>query len=191
MRKEQFLPVILLLLLAVSLTRCRRGWFVRKGPSPIKDVEGNTYYTQIGMWIEDGENETTNYSRGWFLPVNSRVKILTTTSSTINVWAEEKKRTFRIVNVRDHTRRGIEGIFDRYFGEEKVDLSTFDAPTRKHITNGTVKEGMSKEAVIRARGYPPSHETASLDLNSWIYWSARLDRVRVTFEDGNVSRVQD
>ena len=42
-----------------------------------------------------------------------------------------------------------------------------------HIEKGTVGGGMTKEAVLMAYGYPPSHRTPSLSMDTWTYWTGR------------------
>jgi len=42
------------------------------------------------------------------------------------------------------------------------------------IEKGDVVLGMSKDAVITSRGFPPAHKTASLKLDSWIFCLTEL-----------------
>jgi len=55
------------------------------------------------------------------------------------------------------------GLYSKFNGEEK-----------ENIKKGTIAEGMSKEAVLMAYGYPPSHRTAALASDEWAYWIADL-----------------
>ncbi len=52
---------------------------------------------------------------------------------------------------------------------------------------GTVNIGMSKDAVIKALGYPPEHKTPNLEGNEWRYWKNRYGTMLVSFTDGKVS----
>ena len=45
-------------------------------PSTIKPVIGGTYFTRYNFWYESREHVTTNYSRGVFVPINTRVKLI-------------------------------------------------------------------------------------------------------------------
>jgi hypothetical protein len=38
-----------------------------------------------------------------------------------------------------------------------------------------------------ARGYPPAHETPSLDGDRWIYWSSRFANHPITFVNGRLA----
>jgi hypothetical protein len=47
---------------------------------------------------------------------------------------------------------------------------------------------MTKPQVIMSLGYPPTHRTASIDMNTWTYWTNRWITYQVQFgEDGKVS----
>jgi hypothetical protein len=49
---------------------------------------------------------------------------------------------------------------------------------------------MSKDAVVMAYGYPPSHKIPTLDSNMWTYWRDRFRRVFVYFENGKVVNIK-
>ena len=55
------------------------------------------------------------------------------------------------------------------------------------IRSGQPLRGMTKEQVLMARGYPPGHETPSLDGDRWTYWSSRLVKHTLVFTDGRLS----
>jgi len=49
---------------------------------------------------------------------------------------------------------------------------------------------MSREAVIISYGYPPAHQTPSLESNKWKYWKSRGTNFFVYFDkDGKVSKI--
>ncbi len=186
MDRKVFRSALLLVLFVLfSFTACR-------GPSPIKDVEGSKVYTQIGMWVDGNALETTNYSRGWFLPVNTRVKIENTTARTIRVHVPSRGQSFVIKNRQNYTGKNIEGIYNQYFGDEKVSLKKFDKDVRENIKSGNLEKGMSKKATILARGYPPVHRTSSLESNVWTYWKGRFTgRIKVHFKKEKISRIEE
>ncbi len=63
-----------------------------------------------------------------------------------------------------------------------VSLAQFSGVDRKGIDAGDVYIGMTKEGVLTALGYPPSHRTPSLDSNTWIYWRNRFMTMSVEFD---------
>lgn len=184
-RSVRFLSVAVL---AILLAACAG---TKSGKSPISGVEGNTVHTQLNFWVVEGEHETTNYRMGSMIPVNSEVRIVDTSANTITGEVADSGQPFTIINVAEYTKKDIKGIYDRYFGSSPRDLGGFRAAERDAIEAGEVEEGMSKDAVLVARGYPPAHETASTDMDSWRYWKGRHNTRIVRFEEGRVTSVQD
>lgn len=164
---------------------------VKNGKSPISEVEGSTVHTQLNFWVVQGEHETTNYRMGSMIPVNSEVRILDTSGSTITGKVTGSGQEFVIINVAEYSKEDIEGIYNRYFGSSPRDLGGFRAAEREAIKAGEVEQGMSKKAVLVARGYPPAHETASTEMNSWRYWKGRHNTRIVRFGNGGVTSVED
>ena len=158
--------------------------------SPIEHHEGTTVYTQIGMWVEGNAHNTTNYSQGVHIPINTRVEIQDSNPEAIVFYIPDMDERVRLVNARQYTQLDIEGIFDRYFGTEQVSLDGFNRSTRQAIERGQIEIGMSKDAVLLARGYPPAHETPSTDHDTWTYWRHRFGRQLVHFENGRVSEIE-
>ncbi len=158
--------------------------------NPIQQYEGSTVYTQTGMWAEEGRHHTTNYSQGIHLPVNTRVTIQDTNRERIILHVPEMDFQVTMINAPKHTQKDIEEIYNQYFGNAQVDLSGFSAAERRAIERGEVEIGMSKEAVLLARGYPPSHATPSTNMDTWTYWRHRFGRNLVHFKNGRVSEIE-
>ena len=158
---------------------------------PTNITMGATYYTQFVIRYEKGTHLTTNFRRGASIPVNTPVKLLNITSKTIEVEMDNSSQKLLVKNVEKHTGVDAYRMFDKLFAKKKVDLSKFTALERSHIDSGTVANGMSKEAVIVAIGYPPVTETPSLDSNLWVYWSGRFNKFNVHFKNGKVNKIED
>ena len=160
------------------------------GPATLTPQEkafiGNqkTVYTQVGMWAYKGVKVYgTNYSKGLLIPVNSPVTISSVDSS--NIKFTYKGQDIVLENTK-YTRVDINKLLDRTFAVTKVDLSKFSKATRESILRGEVKIGMSKDAVILARGYPPAHKTPSLKDNNWRYWVNRFNTTLYHFKNDKV-----
>lgn len=70
-------------------------------------------------------------------------------------------------------------------------FSKFSKDEQEQIRLGTIKKGMSKDAVIMAYGYPPTIRTPTTDASSWTYWKNRwVTRIIRFGEDGKVSDIQ-
>ena len=146
-------------------------------------------YTQVAMWDYKSTVIGTNYSITSLIPINSEVSISKVTSKAIIFTYKDKEIVFK--NIPKYTGVDINGLLTRSFANKKVDLSTFDEKTQKNIIAGSVVTGMSKKAVILARGYAPVHETASFESNTWKYWKTRWNTILVEFKDNKVSKIID
>jgi hypothetical protein len=113
------------------------------------------------------------------------------TSKTITVALANTSQQLVVKNIEKHTGDDIYRAFNKLFAKKKVNLSKFTPLEINHIESGTVANGMRKEAVIVAIGYPPITETFSQVSNQWVYWSSRFNRFKVNFENGKVSKVVD
>jgi len=158
-----------------------------------KGIAGNTpagqiLYTQFSLFHEGGRHITTNYRKGFLVPVNTEVKFVKATKDEIVVTLPDGL-DLRLINVSEFSGEKIDGIFRRTLATEPVDLSQFTEAEKKSIINGEVKNGMRKSAVIVALGYPPKHKTPSLDLNQWRYWQNRFDTFIVSFENDLVIKI--
>ena len=86
------------------------------------------------------------------------------------------------------TRADMATIARRMLSRKPVPIERFDKAAITAIKNGVLKIGMTKAQVIMARGYPPAHETPSLDLDTWKYWSSRFVTQSIVFENGVLDR---
>lgn len=184
---RSFLLSLALAALAMVMAGCASA-----PPKFASDIsKDETYYTQVGMWADQGvEILATNYERGTFIPADSEARIHEITGDSISFQVPELgDRTFRLLNVPKYTQADMRELFDRTFAKEALDLGQFSDDVAENIRQGQVEPGMSKDAVIAARGYPPAHETPSLDLDRWRYWANRFGTNVVVFDDGKVDEI--
>lgn len=180
---------LMLFLMMLSLVSCNKA--LKPEVLPPNITVGATYYTQFVIRYEKGTHLTTNYRRGAVIPVNTPVKLLNITSKTIEVEVDNSSQKLLVKNVVKHTGDDVYQAFDKLFAKKKVNLSKFTSLELTHIKTGTVANGMSKDAVIIAIGYPPITETMNLESNLWVYWSGRYNKFNVHFKNGKVSMVED
>jgi len=157
------------------------------------DMKGKTLYTQVNMHSYKGKVVTwVNYNVDAFIPVNTPVEVL-----NVDGWGGLKFKlkdsdvTLKLKNSR-HSGLSDKEWAEKHFGEKKVSLNKFSKSERSAIEIGAVNVGMSKDAVIVSRGYPPAHKTPSLKSSSWLYWNTRWNKIRVFFDSNDkVSRIHN
>lgn len=72
----------------------------------------------------------------------------------------------------------------------KISLEGLSSIDQKGIAEAKPYEGMTKEGIRIALGYPAVHRTPSLDVNKWVYWRDRWRTVAIEFDpDGNVKQI--
>lgn len=180
----------LFLFAMIALVGCSNRFDGPEDPPPSAQI-GATYYTQVGMYYEKGHYRTTNYGVGVFLPMNSAVELIEFGRKSFTVAIVKTGETVECVNYPKHTNWSLVESFDKLFSPQKVSLLKFNANERKYIESGQISKGMSKAAVIAARGYPPSHETPSLQRDQWKYWKNRWDTIIVKFKNDRVENIKD
>jgi len=149
-----------------------------------------TRYTAHSFFQEKGKHLTTNYRTGTLVPINTRVRIVSTGSKSIKIEVAEGGQAIEIENVAKYTGQDINGILGRMFSPAPIDLGRFSDQDRGLILSGQVGTGMSREAVLLALGYPPIHKTPSLEGDAWTYWRNRFVTFVIDFENGKVARVR-
>lgn len=149
-------------------------------------------YTAYNIWYELPERiYCINYRRGQIIRVGSPV-------SSVRFIT----RMFRKYPAVRFTLVGRRECFDVYFNDgyhpgmsltqfrdRLLSVVPFEELTRgltHHelacVRRGEVAPGMSRRAVLLARGYPPEHRTPSLESSTWIYWDSRFHATEVHFD---------
>jgi hypothetical protein len=68
-------------------------------------------------------------------------------------------------------------------------IASWPEAVRNAVRTGTVVNGMTREQVIVAVGYPPTHRTPSLDMPVWNHWQSRAGRFEIYWgADGKIER---
>lgn len=150
---------------------------------------GDVYYTQFSLFQEKDRYRTTNYRRGFLVPINTPVTLVSIDSKRIELKLNQSGQPLTIENVPKHTNEDMQTAFNKILGKRKVSLDQFSAAEQKQITSGKVDKGMSRKAVLAAIGYPPANSTPDLKGDEWTYWSNRYDRFIVRFKADRVAEI--
>ena len=150
-----------------------------------------TYYTLHSFRHEKGRHLTTNYLRGAFVPVNTKVKILSHDENEIILNLVKTDQQVTIVNVFKYSQATTEQIFKRMFSKKKTKLGKISKKTLKNIKWGTPMAGMTKKQVLITLGYPPGHQTPSTEMDQWRYWKNRFNTMMLYFDNEKLSHIKD
>jgi hypothetical protein len=156
--------------------------------------ESGVYYTKLNMWYEHPEKIfSTNYHVGEMLPVGTEVEIVKRGRKKILFRDTKSGSKYRLIHIKDYTNISSDALFERYFSKTSVLESdvykAFSELEKDAIKRGELNEGMTKDAVMMAYGYPPTHRTPSLSDSHWTYWVNRWKNFMIRFEGDIVSVV--
>jgi outer membrane protein assembly factor BamE (lipoprotein component of BamABCDE complex) len=73
--------------------------------------------------------------------------------------------------------------------DPKLTVESFPEEVQEAIFEGRVLRGMTKQQVLMAIGYPPTHRTPGIGANEWTYWANRWRTYKLQFDrEGRLSR---
>lgn len=178
--------VVMIAFLQPCLAAAGSRYLAAVAEDPIPEA-GKEYYVRHTFMYEKGVHKATNYWRGILVPINTGAHLVTIDQKSL-VLRLATGETVRVENVPEHTRCDLATLARRMLSRTPVPVERFDKATAAAIKNGVLRFGMTREQVIMARGYPPGHETPTLDLDSWKYWSNRFSYQTIVFENGTLAR---
>lgn len=149
-------------------------------------------FTSYNIFYSDKNNiSAINYQNGNILPAGSEVKIIEATEKKIVFKAASQDGFFTINYPRGKMMLPIEDYIQRTFSaRDEEDISRDIKPSVfEKIKRGVVEEGMTRQDVIIAYGYPIAYRTPSLKEDTWIYWTAEMETKRVVFKGDKVVSV--
>ena len=187
--------IVLLALLLVALTGCSSTPVIDKSSGVDLMGDGVVVKTLTNLHPDPVRSKlyAVNYQQAGLLPVCTEVKFEEISRKRLKF---SEVKTGRIYYY-DHHKSAMAPFNEHltlYFGTEcnEQEMSQLSDLDQKGIEQGKALVGMSKKGVIYAIGYPPKHQTPSLDSNQWRYWSNRSNTFNVNFgSDGLVSGIQE
>lgn len=154
-------------------------------------IVGEQYYMRHCLRYETGKAwETTNYwtDSSILVPINSKVTLTSLSKKSMQIKVEKTGQALTINNIQKYTQKEMAEIAKAMLTRTEVPIEKFDEKIAKNIRNGVLALSMTKEQVVMTRGYPPSHKTPSLDVDTWQYWDNRFVTHAYVFEDGVLTK---
>ncbi len=152
--------------------------------------EEEPLYTAYNIWYERPDRIwSTGYEKGALLPAGTEVRILKRRGKELVFEGSESHTKLTLRWVRKH-HPGVswETFVNRFLTTKRFeDLTAGFTPEEiEAIRLGEIRLGMSKQAVLVSRGFPPEIRTHGIQANVWIYWRDRFRNYKVEFEDDRV-----
>jgi hypothetical protein len=156
-------------------------------PPPAEVTVGQDYFTRYTFREEKNQHITTNYGRGAIIPINTPVKLISMSGSKMVLKRLDTGQEIKVENEDKYTKKSIPEVAALMLSAEKTPLEKLPDEVASAIRNGDLRKGMTRELAVMARGYPPAHETPSLERDRWVYWSSRFAKLTVVFINGRLS----
>jgi hypothetical protein len=121
------------------------------------------------------------------VPINTPVKVISMGGARMTLKRLDNGQEIKIENEDKFTKRSISEMASAMLSAEKTPLEKLPNEVASAIRSGEMRKGMTKELVIMARGYPPAHETASIESDRWVYWSSRFVKQTIVFSNGRLA----
>ncbi|MGI5861236.1 MAG: hypothetical protein ACOX6T_04155 [Myxococcales bacterium] len=154
------------------------------------DYAGKQLYTLVNLHPDEknARLSSVNYQLDALLPLCTKVQITSMSRKGMKIKLVESGREYDY-EFHKTLREGIDAHIAKVFGEQcpEAKVKSLSKIDQEGIRDGRVYDGMTKEGVILAVGYPPEHATPNLGSNEWLYWQNRFVKNAVRFVDGKVS----
>lgn len=155
-------------------------------PDVLQQWRSKTLYTCCNLHYENpAKISDANYFVGSTLPLGSSAIVQRLTDRYVTFSSGAQTFTIR---QEYGTNETAEQFAQKWLVEAdpRERLATFPPAVRDAITDGRVEVGMTREQVLMALGYPPTHRTASLAMTTWTYWYNRWFSYQVQFNGAGV-----
>lgn len=156
-------------------------------PAQIQPAAGKDYFTRYTFREEKNEYNTTNYARGNIVPINTPVKLISMSGSKMTVRRLDTNQEIKVENPDKFTKKSIPEIASLLLAAEKTPIDKLPEEVAAAVRNGDLRKGMTREVVLLTRGYPPAHETPSIEGDRWVYWSSRFVKQTIVFINGRLT----
>ena len=140
---------------------------------------------------------SANYHEDHLLPAGTEVVISEISDPVVRFQVVAGGESYVVLNVnRDFMNISMNDLMTRLFSTDDplapgTPFETFTEEEKKNVRSGTLEEGMGRDAVLMAYGYPPGYDHSSLRSDLWIYWDSRWSKKMLSFENDLLVRIAD
>jgi len=163
-----------------------------QSPAPPHPLTHQSRYLCCNLHYEHPKINDANYQVGAVVPFGTRVEILAVSRGSVE-FRPDGHPAITLVYKYGAKSLPFDQYLDRLFVSQdpRAKLKKVSAKTVQLLQEGAVAPGMTRDQVLMAVGYPPAHQTPSLEVPSWRYWKNRWVQFVVFFDGDKVARLQD
>lgn len=168
----------------VTLSACKTVSIVDESTGVDLLTTDKTIYTLVNLHPDEVNNRlySVNFQREGLIPACSKVSIDAVSAKRLQFTVSKSERAYTMD--KHKSSPDFLAYLSQYFGTECVSdkIKNLSSKDRAGIKAGVVDFGMTKQGVIYAIGYPPAHQTSSIEADEWKYWIHRFRTMRVKFD---------
>jgi hypothetical protein len=164
-----------------------------KGPPVASPLTSESRWLCCNLSYQKPKIQDVGFQVGTRIPFGTRVQVLEVYASSVKFQPDGHPPIELVYRVNKKGGLAFEQYLERLFvtSDPRATLKKVPAKRVKLIEDGVVEAGMTRPQVLMALGYPPAHETPSLESPAWHYWRDRWHRFIVHFDGDKVTRVQN
>jgi hypothetical protein len=178
--------VTFLLMAVAALGGCKPAL----SPELQREYQSRSLATCCNIRYESADVSDANYCVGSTLPLGTPVQVQSVGRDSVTFLADGK--TLTLSHKYGAEQESLRQYLDKVLvtDDPKARVARYPRAVQEAIRDGRVERGMTREQVILALGYPPTHRTPSTTASEWTYWYNRWVTYKVVFDaDGKVSNV--
>jgi len=146
-------------------------------------------YTSTNLWYESPDEIAAPCClKGKILPFGAEIEFISASDQQIRFRDIDSGLEYKILFDKAQMMAGIEDYMKKTFSTKSADDigKGLKPSVYEKLRRGVVEEGMTREMVLLAFGYPAPSRTSSLKDDTWIYWDDTLKSRRVVFKGDKV-----
>jgi len=146
---------------------------------------GKTYKASYANYTNPGQGHV-------IIPAGSEILIVDKSRKSFTFKFDNDSK--KVVYEFHKSRMGmsLDEYIDKVTSTQPVSFDNLSGQDKKGVADGKAYQGMTREGVMVALGYPATHRTPTLEATTWIYWTNRFGTFAVDFgPDGLVSVMRD
>jgi hypothetical protein len=147
-------------------------------------------YTCCNLHYDADRISDANWRNLPMIPAGATIRIVNYGFNTAVVEIDGKP--IKIAHDYGRDQESLETYVRKLVAQEdpRARVASYSPEVREAIFRGVVIRGMTREQVLVAVGYPPTHRTFTLESNVWHPWASRHGRYEIHFDSqGTVERI--
>ena len=152
------------------------------------------FYTATNLWYEKPDAVCVpNMLKGSIIPFGTEVIFLYANQTSLKFKDVDTGAEYSIAFDDKLMMMSMEDFLRKAFTTKSSDDVAKDLrpSVYEKLKRGVVEEGMTRDMVLLAYGYPAPSRTSSLKDDTWIYWDDTLKSRRVVFKGDKVVTILD